>query len=183
MLAEANACFGGGQVNRLGHVGEPVRLVPTGRPAPTAVCRTGVVVGLIDRLPPADQVAEGLRDEVDPATERFQLVCSLNRDYIASVVRRRVEFSPDAVRQLRALRTNDRGLVKEQIREQLGESDATQDTRNRFRLRRPSRVADYELRIRDWRVFYRVVDDAVQVALIGRKRGNFLIIDRKRFIL
>ena len=94
-----------------------------------------------------------------------------------------MEFSPDAVRQLRALRTNDRGLVKEQIREQLGESDATQDTRNRFRLRRPSRVADYELRIRDWRVFYRVVDDAVQVALIGRKRGNFLIIDRKRFIL
>ncbi len=99
------------------------------------------------------------------------------------VVKRRVEFSPDAVRQLRALRANDRGLVKEQIREQLGESQATQETRNRFRLRRPSRVADYELRIRDWRVFYRVVDATVQVALIGRKSGNFLIIDRKRFIL
>jgi mRNA-degrading endonuclease RelE of RelBE toxin-antitoxin system len=94
-----------------------------------------------------------------------------------------VELSPDAVRQLRALRANDRGLVKEQIREQLGESDAREETRNRFRLRRPSRIADYELRIRDWRVFYRVVDDAVQVALIGRKRGSFLIIDRKRFIV
>ncbi len=35
----------------------------------------------------------------------------------------------------------------------------------------------------DWRVFYRVIDDTVQVALIGRKSGNFLIIDRKRFIL
>ena len=73
--------------------------------------------------------------------------------------------------------------MEEQIREQLGESDATQETRNRFRLRRPSRFADYELRIGDWRVFYRVVGHTVQVALIGRKRGNVLIIDRKRFIL
>ena len=73
--------------------------------------------------------------------------------------------------------------MREQIREQLGEADATEETRHRFRLRRPSRVADYELRVRDWRVFYRVADDAVQVALIGRKSGNFLIIDRKRFIL
>ena len=77
----------------------------------------------------------------------------------------------------------NRGLPKEQIREQLGESDATRKTRNRFRLRRPSRFADYELRVRAWRVFYRVVEDTVQVALIGRKSGNFLIIDRKRFIL
>ena len=67
--------------------------------------------------------------------------------------------------------------------EQLAESDATQQTRNRFRLRRPSQFADYELRIRDWRVFYRVMGDAVQVALIGRKHGNALIIDRKRFVL
>ena len=63
-------------------------------------------------------------------------------------------LSPDAVRQLRALRAHDRATVKEQMREQLGESDATQETRNRFRLRRPSRFADYELRIGDWRVFY-----------------------------
>jgi len=94
-----------------------------------------------------------------------------------------VELSPDAVRQLRALRAHDRRLVKDQIRQQLGESDATEETRNRFRLRRPSRVADYELRIRDWRVFYRVIDETAQVVLVGRKRGNFLIIDRKRFIL
>ena len=58
-----------------------------------------------------------------------------------------------------------------------------QETRNRFRLRRPSRFADYDLRIRDWRVFYRVTDETVQVVLLGRKSGNSLIIDRKRFIL
>jgi hypothetical protein len=69
------------------------------------------------------------------------------------------------------------------MREQLEESDATQETRSRFRLRRPSPVADYELRIRDWRVFYRVMGDTVQVVLIGRKRGDVLIIDGKRFVL
>ncbi len=84
---------------------------------------------------------------------------------------------------LGALPGHDRSLVKDGIREQLGESDATQETRHRFRLRRPSRFADYELRIRDWRVFYRVGDDTVQVALIGRKRGNALIIDHRRFTL
>jgi mRNA-degrading endonuclease RelE of RelBE toxin-antitoxin system len=98
-------------------------------------------------------------------------------------VKRRVELSPDAARQLRALRGHDRALLKEQIREQLGELEATEETRNRFRLRRSSPVADYELRIREWRVFYRVVGDTVQVALIGRKSGDFLIVDRKRFVL
>ena len=99
------------------------------------------------------------------------------------MAKRRVVLSPDAVRQLGTLRAHDRRLVKDQIRAQLAESDATQETRNRFRLRRPSRFADYELRIRDWRVFYRVTDEAVQVVLVGRKSGNSLIIDRKRFIL
>lgn len=95
----------------------------------------------------------------------------------------RVDLSPDAVRQLKALRAHDRNLVTEHIREQLGESDPRQKTRNRFRLRRPSGAAEYELRARDWRVFYRIVGDAVQVVLIGRKRGSFLMIDRKRFVI
>jgi hypothetical protein len=72
--------------------------------------------------------------------------------------------------------------VKEQIREQLGRSDATEETRHRFRLRRPSAAADYELRIGDWRVFHRVAEGRGQVVLIGRKSGSALIIDRKRFI-
>jgi len=99
------------------------------------------------------------------------------------VTRRRVLLSPDALRQLRRLRAHDRALLKEQMREQLEESDATQETRNRFRLRRPSPVADYELRIRDWRVFYRVIGGTVQVGLVGRKNGNVLIIDGKGFML
>jgi len=39
------------------------------------------------------------------------------------------------------------------------------------------------LRIRDWRVFYRVIGGTVQVGLVGRKNGNVLIIDGKGFML
>jgi len=55
----------------------------------------------------------------------------------------------------------DRSLLKDAILRQLGESEATEETRHRFRLRRPSAVADYELRVGDWRVFYRVVEEVV----------------------
>ena len=61
--------------------------------------------------------------------------------------------------------------------------DATEETRHRFRLRRPTASADYELRVEGYRVFYRVVANEVLVVMIGRKRGNVLIVDRGRFIL
>ncbi|MFI5396167.1 MAG: hypothetical protein ACHQ9S_11600 [Candidatus Binatia bacterium] len=57
------------------------------------------------------------------------------------------------------------------------------DERSVLRVVSIETTADHELRIGGWRVFCRVVDDAVQVALIGRKRGNVLMIDRKRFFL
>jgi hypothetical protein len=65
----------------------------------------------------------------------------------------------------------------------LANEDATRETRNRFRLRRPSDVAEFELRIDDLRVFYRIVGKQVQVVLIGRKRGNSVVIDGRRFVL
>lgn len=65
----------------------------------------------------------------------------------------------------------------------LGEDDATVETRNRFRLRRPSEFADFEFRVEDLRVFYRVAVDQAQVVLIGRKKRNHLVIDGKRFTL
>ena len=63
----------------------------------------------------------------------------------------------------------------------LGDDDATVEARNRFRLRRPSEFADFEFRVDDLRVFYRVAVDQVQVVLIGEKKGNHLVIDGKRF--
>jgi hypothetical protein len=63
----------------------------------------------------------------------------------------------------------------------LGENDATQETRNRFRLRRPSAQAEYELRLGEVRVFYRVSEDVVEIVLIGMKQGNRLVIGKEEF--
>ena len=65
----------------------------------------------------------------------------------------------------------------------LGEDDATVEARKRFRLRRPWEFADFELRVDDLRVFHRVAGERVEVALIGRKKGNHVVIDGKRFTL
>ena len=63
------------------------------------------------------------------------------------------------------------------------EQDPTEETRNRFRLRRISEHADYELRVDPWCVFYRVQDTTVIVELIGEKKGSVLLIGRKEFKL
>lgn len=90
---------------------------------------------------------------------------------------RSVGFTPDAVRQFKKLPGAVRPLIKEAIRTQLIENDPEDTTRNKFRLRRPSPHADYELRAGQWRVFYRVAGDAVMVTLIGEKRGAALIVE------
>ena len=95
----------------------------------------------------------------------------------------RVVFAPAALRQYKRLPAAARRLLKKEIREQLSAQDPTQETRNRFRLRRLSPHADFELRIEPWRVFYRVQQGMVIVELIGRKRGNKLLIDGKEFEL
>ncbi len=67
--------------------------------------------------------------------------------------------------------------------DQLQHADATEETRNRFRLRRPSATADYELRVRELRVFHRVIGDLFQVVMTGRKEGDRLLVDGRRFVL
>lgn len=96
---------------------------------------------------------------------------------------REVVFSPDASRQFRKLRASSRARLKGAIRLRLQTEDATLEDRNRFRLRRLSPWASYELRVDAWRVFYRVRDNRVEVVLIGTKRGEKLIIDGQEFIL
>jgi mRNA-degrading endonuclease RelE of RelBE toxin-antitoxin system len=95
----------------------------------------------------------------------------------------RIVFSPAAVRQYKRLPAAARSLLKETIREQLALQDPTEETRNRFRLRRLSLHADFELRVEPWRVFYRVQQDRVVVELIGRKRGETLLVEGKEFKL
>jgi hypothetical protein len=87
------------------------------------------------------------------------------------------------VRQYSKLPAAARSLLKQEIRERLALEDPTEETRNRFRLRRLSPYADFELRVDPWRVFYRVSEGRVFVELIGRKRGNVLLIEGKEFKL
>jgi mRNA-degrading endonuclease RelE of RelBE toxin-antitoxin system len=90
---------------------------------------------------------------------------------------RDVGFTPDAVRQFKKLRKAARAFIREAVRVHLVESDPAQATRNKFRLRRASPFADYELRADPWRVFYRYDGKAVLVTLIGEKRGDVLVVE------
>jgi mRNA-degrading endonuclease RelE of RelBE toxin-antitoxin system len=88
-----------------------------------------------------------------------------------------VGFPRDAVRQFKKLPKATRAFVREAVRVHLAESDPAQTTRNKFRLRRASPFADYELRADAWRVFYRLDGRRVLVTLIGEKRGDVLVVE------
>jgi len=94
-----------------------------------------------------------------------------------------VIFAPDAARQFKQFGAADRARLKEAIQASLTEDDATIVRTNRFPLRRPSEHASFELRAGELRVFYRVVGSEVRITLIGRKKGNQLFINGKRFTL
>lgn len=69
------------------------------------------------------------------------------------------------------------------IRTHLAKSDPLRKSRNKFRLRRPSEYAEFELRLESWRVFYRIREGVVEVVLIGEKRGNTLVVGGEEFVL
>ena len=98
-----------------------------------------------------------------------------------------VVFTPVADRQLRRLPLYVQRIVVDGLRTQLIENDPQETARNKFRLRRPSAHADYELRLENWRVFYRVEEAGerlkVKIALIGEKQGHRLIIEGEEFAL
>ncbi len=94
--------------------------------------------------------------------------------------KRRIRIAPDAKRQFSQLPAADRARLRDAIKACLEEDDATVSTRNRFPLRRPSDLAYFELRGDDLRVFYRIAGEEVQVALIGRKKGNELFIEGRK---
>jgi mRNA-degrading endonuclease RelE of RelBE toxin-antitoxin system len=111
----------------------------------------------------------------------FSLVRNYNLDYTPFM--RHVILSPAAVRHYRRLPAAARKLLKVTIHQRLALEDAAQENRNRFRLRRLSPHADFELRVESWRVFYRVQGDRVIVELIGRKSGSSLFIGGKEYKL
>ncbi len=90
-----------------------------------------------------------------------------------------VEFSEDSTRQLSLLSARDRRIVLDAIEEQLAHQPAT-PTRNRKKLRQAS-LADWELRVGKYRVFYRVEETKVTVVIvaIGVKDSSRLLIEGK----
>lgn len=94
-----------------------------------------------------------------------------------------VELTAIALRHYKALAQPDRSRLRTSLRIYLADGDPRVETRNRFRLRRASPHADFELRIEDLRVFYRVDAESrlVVVTLIGRKQGSKLIIEGQEF--
>jgi len=94
-----------------------------------------------------------------------------------------VKYTEDAIEDLKAFRKYDQTLILDTIDRQLIHQPSV-ETRNRKRLR-PNRVAEWELRIGRFRVFYDVLDSEqlVKVAAVGYKEGSRLFIHGEEFEL
>lgn len=94
-----------------------------------------------------------------------------------------IRFTPEAIVDLRALHKRDAQLIVDEIETQLT-FEPTLATRNRKRLR-PNLLAEWELRIGEFRVFYDVAsaETIVKVVAVGRKIGNRLFIHSKEYRL
>ena len=93
----------------------------------------------------------------------------------------RIQLTPEAVDDLGSMRTFDVRRVVAAVESQLSQ-EPTQETRNRKRLR-PNGLAEWELRVDAFRVFYDVDDETVSIVAIGLKRGDQLFIHGERYEL
>ena len=91
-----------------------------------------------------------------------------------------IEFTPEAVEDLQSFRKFEQQKIISGIETQL-RYEPTKETRNRFRMR-PNEIAEWELRIGKYRVFYNVEDTAqiISIEIIGFKAGNKLFVRGKR---
>jgi mRNA-degrading endonuclease RelE of RelBE toxin-antitoxin system len=94
-----------------------------------------------------------------------------------------IVFTPEAVQDLRTFRKFDQqqmiAAVETQLRHQ-----ADQPTRNRKRLR-PNMLAEWELRVDQFRIFYDVdaSSQTVKIEAVGFKDGSRLFIHGEEFEL
>src|SRR5437899_2946543 len=87
----------------------------------------------------------------------------------------RIRLTDSAIEDLDFFRKNERRIISEGIALFLT-IDANVETRRRKPLR-PNRIAQWELRIDDYRVFYDFEeDDIVKVVAVGHKEHNDLYI-------
>lgn len=90
-----------------------------------------------------------------------------------------IEFTPEALEDLKSLRKFEQKQVTKGIEVQLSH-EPTVKTLNRKKLR-PNDVAGWELRIGKFRVFYNVYDEQLIVSIeaVGFKVGNLLFFRSK----
>jgi mRNA-degrading endonuclease RelE of RelBE toxin-antitoxin system len=91
-----------------------------------------------------------------------------------------IEFTSDALEDLKAFKKFEQQKIISGIDIQL-KYEPTVETRNRFRMR-PNKVAEWELRLGKYRVFYHVeqVIHIVSIEVIGFKSGNRLFVRGRR---
>ncbi len=94
-----------------------------------------------------------------------------------------IKFTEGAIEDLRSLKRAERRKILAELESQLIYEPAV-ETRNRKRLR-PNKLAEWELRIDRFRVFYDVVQDDLltKIEAVGYKRGNRLFIRGKEYEL
>jgi len=106
---------------------------------------------------------------------------SLGSTIIVSDVRNRIYVGSGS--RLKSFRKSEQRSIFDRIDEQLSYEPAV-ETRNRKKLR-PNDVAEYELRIGTFRIFYDVDAEAgtVKIEAVGHKKGNRLFIRGKEYVL
>lgn len=94
-----------------------------------------------------------------------------------------IEFTPEAIEDVEQLRAFDRRHIIATVQEQLSHQPIA-TTRNRKKLR-PNMLAEWELRIIPFRIFYDVDLDrsVVKIIAIGYKQGNTLFIHGEEYDL
>ena len=94
-----------------------------------------------------------------------------------------IRFTPEAIKDLKSLRKPEQKEALDGIESQLAHEPSV-ETRNRKRLR-PNKLAEWELRVGDLRVFYDVDEQVkiVKVEAVGRKEGNALFIHGEEYEL
>ncbi len=94
-----------------------------------------------------------------------------------------IQFTPEALADLRVLRKHEAQLIVAETETHLS-FEPVIATRNRKQLR-PNQLAEWELRIKEFRVFYdvRIAEVVVKVIAVGRKSGNRLWIHGKEYQL
>ena len=94
-----------------------------------------------------------------------------------------IRFTPEAIEDLRCYVKPDRKRIVDGIESSL-KHEPGRETRNNKKLR-PNRLAERELRVGRFRVFYDVDERGalVKIEAVGHKRGNRLYVQGEEFQL